>query len=204
MIVTKIEAVTKTRHKVYLDGRFAFALYKGELSKYHISENVDLPEESYLTIRKDVVLKRAKLRAMHLLSDMDRTENQLRTKLTQGLCPPDIVDEAVAYVKSFGYIDDAQYARRFVGSRKEKKSRKEIYAALCQKGIDKETVEAVMEECYEPGDSRLAIEQLMKKKKYHPDTATEDEKRKILAFLMRKGFKYEDVRQVIQVSEWNA
>ena len=38
MTVTKIEPLSKTRYKVYLDGQFAFTLYKGELSRYHIAE----------------------------------------------------------------------------------------------------------------------------------------------------------------------
>ena len=32
MVVTRVEAVTKTKYKVYVDGQFAFILYKGELS----------------------------------------------------------------------------------------------------------------------------------------------------------------------------
>ena len=38
MTVTKIEAVTKTRYKVYVDEQFAFVLYKGELSRYQVTE----------------------------------------------------------------------------------------------------------------------------------------------------------------------
>ena len=30
MTVTKIEPVTKSKYKIYLDGQFAFVLYKGE------------------------------------------------------------------------------------------------------------------------------------------------------------------------------
>ena len=42
MIVTKTEAVTKTRYKVYIDGQFAFVLYKGELSRYQIREGKEI------------------------------------------------------------------------------------------------------------------------------------------------------------------
>ena len=42
MTVTKIEPVTKTRYKVYVDGQFAFVLYKGELSRYHIAVDSEL------------------------------------------------------------------------------------------------------------------------------------------------------------------
>ena len=73
MMVTKIEQLTKTKFKVYLDGKFAFVLYKGELSRFGIREGVEIPEETVGKIRVEVILKRAKLRAMHLLADMDRT-----------------------------------------------------------------------------------------------------------------------------------
>ena len=46
MIVTKTEACTKTKYKVYLDGAFAFVLYKGEMSRFGITEGKDIPEEN--------------------------------------------------------------------------------------------------------------------------------------------------------------
>ena len=91
MTVSRIEPVSKTRYKVFIDGQFAFALYKGELSRYHIVDGSEIDENVYQILYKDNV-KRAKLRAMHLLSDMGRTESQLRTKLLQGGYPQKIVD----------------------------------------------------------------------------------------------------------------
>ena len=121
MVVTRVEAVTKTKYKVYVDGQFAFILYKGELSRFHIAEDQELSQESYEKIRTEVILKRAKLRAMHLLNDMWRTEAQLREKLTRNEYSADIVEAAISYVKSFGYINDYEYARSFIESRKERK-----------------------------------------------------------------------------------
>lgn len=204
MTVTKIEPVTKTRYKVYVDGQFAFVLYKGELSRYHIAEDSELEEETYQSIRKEIILKRAKLRAMHLLNDMGRTESQLRTKLLQNDYPSDIVEEAIAYVKSFGYINDAEYARNFIENRKEKKSKKEICAALCQKGLQKDLIETALEESYANDDSIAAIEAIVRKKKFDSKSTDYREMQKMMGYLVRKGFRYDDIRQVIQVSEWNA
>ena len=200
MTVTKIEPVTKTRYKVYVDGQFAFVLYKGELSRYHIAEDSELEEKTYQSIRKEIILKRAKLRAMHLLNDMGRTESQLRTKLLRNDYPSDIVEEAIAYVKSFGYINDAEYTRSFIENRKEKKSKKEIYAALCQKGLPKDLIETALEECYADDDSIAAIEAIVRKKKFDPKSTDYKEMQKMMGYLVRKGFRYDDIRQVIQVS----
>lgn len=204
MIVTKIETVTKTKFKIYIDEKFAFVLYKGELSRYHITVGQEIEKEIYDKIRNEVVLKRAKLRALHLLNDMGRTEAQLRQKLRQNNYPEDIIEEAMAYVESFGYVNDNDYARNYIDSRKDKKSKKELFAKLLQKGIEREVIEIALEECYEEKDAKGAIEEILQKKRYCPESADKKETQKILGYLTRKGFKYEDIRQVIQVSEWNA
>lgn len=204
MYVTKIEPVTKAKYKVFLEEQFAFVLYKGELSRYQIQEGSELSQETVNEIKKEILEKRAKLRAMHLLEHMDRTEAQLRTKLKQDMYPDDIVEIAMQYVQSFGYINDRGYAKRFVESRQNSKSKLEIKMSLLQKGIAKEIVYEVLEEYFEGQDESAAIQKLLEKKRFSPEIATEEEKRKVYGYLLRKGFSYEDVRQVIQVSSWNA
>lgn len=200
MIVTGVEALTKTKYKVYLEGQFAFVLYKGELSRFGIREGADITEETEEKIRVEVILKRAKLRAMHLLEDMDRTEAALREKLTQGLYPQEAVDKAIDYVKSFGYLNDARYAENFVRSRQGSKSRREIWALLMQKGVAPELAEAAFEECYsgKEDEEQEAIRRILKKRKYDPEASDEAKMQKIYGYLARKGFRYDTVRQVIQ------
>ena len=203
MRITRIEPVTKTKYRVSVDEQFAFVVYKGELSRFHLKEECELTEDTYAKI-KEVLLKRAKLRAMHLLNDMARTESQLRDKLKLGGYPSEITEAAITYVKSFGYINDDAYIRNFIDSRKDKKSRREIYAILRQKGVDMNRAEEIMEEMYEEHSDQEAIRELLRKK--HWDFACTDlkEKQKIYGYLVRKGFRYEDIRQVIQVCDWNA
>nr|WP_294491491.1 regulatory protein RecX [uncultured Mediterraneibacter sp.] len=204
MIVTKIEPCAKTKYKVFLEGEFAFVLYKGELSRFHIREGEDLSESLVRQIHDEVLLKRAKLRAMHLLEDMDRTEEALREKLRQGMYPPDIVDRAVEYVRSFGYLNDERYAENFVRSRQGTKSRKEILAALLKKGVPRELIDCAIEACYKERGEEDAIRKILKKKRFDPGDADENETRRIYAYMARKGFRYDDVRQVIQNYEVDA
>ena len=42
MIVTKVEPLSKTKYKIYLNHQFAFVLYKGELRSYKISDGREL------------------------------------------------------------------------------------------------------------------------------------------------------------------
>ena len=204
MLVTKVESVTKTKYRVELDQKFAFVLYKGELEKFGIRELEELPEEQYEKIRTEVILKRAKLRAMHLLTDMARTESGLREKLKQGMYPEDLIDAAIDEVKSFGYLDDDRYAEQFIESRKGSKSKQEIRALLLQKGIRKEKIDRALEKCWQEEDSVEAIRALIRKKRVDLSQASEQEIQRLYAFFGRKGFRFEDVRQVIQNYNENA
>ena len=202
MIVTNVESLTKTKFIVEVDGKFAFVLYKGELKRFGVTQGVELSEKIYQQIRTEIVLKRAKLRAMHLLTDTARSEKGLREKLRQGHYPEDIIEQAMDYVRSFGYLDDRKYAESFVLSRKESKSRKEIYAALLQKGVSAEQIQEVLDEVYAEEGEREAIRKLILKKHVDVLQANEEALHKLYGYLARKGFRYEEIRKAIE--EMNA
>ncbi len=87
MVVTKVEMLTKIKYKVYLDEEFAFVLYKGELSHYRIVEGTLLEEDTVQEILQKVICKRAKLRAMHLLEDMQPQRIRTAGEAASGIVP---------------------------------------------------------------------------------------------------------------------
>ncbi|MBQ8185003.1 MAG: regulatory protein RecX [Lachnospiraceae bacterium] len=140
--------------------------------------------------------KKAKHRALYLLERMDRTESELRQKLAQNY-EPDVVEEALDYVKQYHYIDDLRYARNYIASKSQVKSKRQIeQELLLKKGVSKEIVEAAFAET-EIQDERLLIRRWMEKKRIDPDTAPREELQKFYLFLMRRGFRSEDVRNVL-------
>lgn len=202
MRVTKIKEINKSRMQIELDGEFAFVLYKGELATYGIQEERDLSEESYQEIMTRVLPKRAKLRAMNLLKSRSYTTSQLREKLQAGKYPGSVIEEAVRYVASFGYVDDARYAADYIEYNKEQKSKTRIFTDLYKKGIEK----TVMEEAWERiiGDNRPELEKeqicrWIQKKHFSPETASPEEKQKMMAFLYRKGFSIETIRSTLSL-----
>ncbi len=144
-------------------------------------------------------LKQAKCKALSLLNYMDRTEAQLRQKLKEKDFSEEIINEAVDYVKSFGYINDASYAERYVLNKQKSKSKREIQAALFQKGVSKEHIDLALEKCYEKEDEMAAIQRLCEKKHFSVENSTDVEKKKMYDYLMRKGFSREDVHRALSV-----
>ena len=147
----------------------------------------------------DDMIKQAKQKALSLLNYMDRTESQLRQKLKEKSFDEQAIDVAVEYVKSFGYVNDVNYAERYILNRHTSKSKREMYAALCQKGICREDIERAMDSCYEAEDEFAAICRLCEKKHFVAEEATDVEKKRMYHYLLRKGFHGEDVRKVLNV-----
>ena len=105
--VTEYESLGKGKLRVRFDNEAELILYRGEAKQWKLREEAEISEEDYQKLLTEVVGKRAKKRAMHLLECMDRTEKQLRDKLEDGKYPQVCIDEAIAYVRKYHYIDDS-------------------------------------------------------------------------------------------------
>ena len=200
MIITGIEDLTKSRSRISIDGEFAFVLYKGELRRFHLQVGEVLSEKDYETITKEILPKRAKLRAMNLLLKKDYTTAKLREKLREGGYPEEIVQEALDYVASYHYTDDLRFALDFIQCHQENRSRLRMEQDLRTKGIPEDVVEQAFAEWEAAGgiqDEDQMIRELFRKRGFDPQNATVSEQNREYAFLMRKGFSADCIRKAI-------
>lgn len=197
MIIQEIIPVTKQKVRIVTDEQLAFVLYKGELSHYRLEEGMELPESVFREIQKEILCKRAKLRAMHLLNRMDYTEAELEKKLNQGEYTQEAVEQAMAYVKAFRYVDDSRYIEHYVSTYDQKKSRRQIEYDLMQKGIAKERIHAFYEtqSSDETVDEKDLIFAQLEKRCRNPESVDEKEVRKYYNYFARKGFNGSDIRK---------
>lgn len=137
---------------------------------------------------------------MKLLERMDRTEKNLRKKLKEKEFSEEEIDDAVAYVKSYHYLDDERYAKTYVRYHETAKSVTRLRQDLCQKGVDRETIDRVLERDYQ-GDEEAQIRLLLAKKNYDPGMEPR-EKQRIYGFLLRRGFPSSKILRVMKLSEF--
>ncbi len=200
MIVTQITGITKGRYRIYIEEKPAFVLYRGEVRRLDIREGEAVSEDVLREIHEEILPARAKRRAMNLLQSRDYTESGLREKLRGGDYPENCIEEALAYVKSYGYVDDLRYAKDFIAYNLDRKSRTRIEQDLMRKGITKDIVRAVFEELEGEGtrqDEEAMIRSLLEKKKYDPKTAARQDKQRMYAFLYRRGFHTEAINRAL-------
>ena len=149
---------------------------------------------------KNDIRIRAKKRALHLLERMDRTEHQLREKLRELDYPEEVVEEAIEYVKSFHYLDDERYAETFTRYKKEGLSRQQIKQKLMQKGVSRDIIENALEEEYDVDES-VHIRKILEKKRFSYETADEGEFRRVYSYLLRRGFRSNDILKEMKCTE---
>lgn len=203
MIVTHIEEISKSKVKVTFDQDRILTIYKGELKIFHIKEHETIEQEE-LDQLIQVLKKRAKLRCMNLLKSRDYTVYQLKSKLRDNGYPDEIVDCAIEYVASYGYVDDARYAHAYIESASKTKSHRQIENDLVRKGVDKQIILSafaqLMQEQDEDTEEEL-IRQYLVKKHYDRSSASYEERRKMIAFLYRKGFLLDKIYKIVGENE---
>ncbi|MFA7718052.1 MAG: regulatory protein RecX [Candidatus Absconditabacterales bacterium] len=135
--------------------------------------------------------------AISYLYRFPKTEQDLRIKLYQKGYPSSDVDMTMQNLKKKGYIDDKIYAESYVRSDVVKKGKPAflLKKKLEQKGIDRSILDEVFK-AYE-GDMQEGIEGRIKKeiegyKKRGVDGFD------IIQKLMRKGYKLDDIKRVIE------
>lgn len=199
MTVTDIVYGDNKKYLIYLNDAPAFELYKSEIKSCLIEKGQDLSYEQQQYILEQVIGKRATKRAMHILEKHDKTEQQLREKLSQGNYPKACIDMAIEYVKSYGYINDYSYAERYIAYRGGSKSCTMLKKELIAKGIASDIINDVLEQ--EEVDEVANVVKLLRKKFTSVEKVTKEKKDKLTASLMRKGFSYRTIEQAFRKLE---
>lgn len=184
--VNNYEALGKGRYRVAFDNGVSCILYRSEAAQLSIEVQCSLTDENYDYLINEIVGKRAKKRAMHILEQMDRTEHQLREKLARGEYPQECIDSAVEYVKKYRYLDDERFASSYVRYHQEKLSRQQLSVKLSQKGVSKDIIAEALEMEYEADDGEK-IRNLLSKRHFDPDNTDRQENNKIYQYILRRG-----------------
>ncbi|MDF2511505.1 MAG: hypothetical protein K0S04_1371 [Herbinix sp.] len=201
MIITRIEVLNKTKVNIYLDGEYSFFLAQKEVDQLNITEGDEIPSSFYDSLLEKIVLPKAKLKALSILKFMNRTESELRSKLSDAGFTQSIVDKAIQYVDSYGYLNDERLAETYIRTRKNDKSKLAIKMELKQKGVDSKIIDLVFSEEYdtegEEDPEVVAIKKAVAKKTKSPEEMDYEAKQKLIASLYRKGFDISKIKQVI-------
>ncbi|GGA39127.1 regulatory protein RecX [Paenibacillus physcomitrellae] len=128
-----------------------------------------------------------------------RTRYELTVRLTEKGWAEGVAEQTADRLEQEGYLDDAAYAVEWAQQRLESKGKGKMWIRqeLRQKGISKPYIEAALEQVDEETEFESA-RTIAEKRWQRTNGEPAERKRKVGAFLMRRGFKGSVVSKVIR------
>lgn len=137
----------------------------------------------------------AKNYALRLIKIRLRSEKEIRDKFKTKEYSPQVIEEAVDFLKKINLLDDRLFAKLWVESRiKRPLGLARLKYELKLKGIDKAIIEEAINRVKENYDERAVIGDVVRNKiKRMKGLPAEKIKTRLYGFLLRKGYPRESV-----------
>lgn len=196
MKITEIKPGRKYLSSLYIDGEFAVKLDTRTVLEEGIKPGDELDDEQLKEYIELSNLRRAKEKALWLISHRDHSKKELIEKVSR-TADKDSACAAAERMEELGLVNDEKFARRYADELINIKhlSKSSVKYKLMQKGIDKDLIEEILDE--KEIDSREHIRAVIEKK-YSHSLSDEKGKRRCVAALQRMGYGYSDINSVLR------
>ena len=138
--------------------------------------------------------------ALHFLSYRMRTEKEVRDKLRQKGIQGACVQKIVQRLKRMGLLNDREFAREFARSKVRRGflGERAMRQELRKKGVAQNLLEKVITEVYAENDPvSLARALVNKRKGRYMDLEEKQYRKKMQDLLLRKGYDWEVIGEVL-------
>jgi regulatory protein len=200
MKITAIKQQQKRPHRysIYVDNEYICSFSEGELLKLGLHTGQELTIEEVRTLKQDSIRDKAYMRAIDLISRRLRSRWELQDYLRRKEYPPELIELILNMLSKKGYVDDLEFARRWVENRRLLKptSKRRLIQELRQKRIADDIIQSVFESD-ETNERDVLRELIMRKKR---QSKYQDEL-KLKQYLARQGFGYDDIQAVLRETE---
>jgi regulatory protein len=200
----------KARVNVFVDGKYRFSLDINQVAELGVKTNTEYTEDELLELENESQFGKLYTRSLEYAFIRPRSQREMRdyfyrktrdTRTQTGLIKKGVSKELTERVfdrlLAKGYIDDEKVARYWVENRNLRKgiSKRKLQAELAAKGIDRSIVDTILGDSERQDGDELQKIIAKKAKRY-------DDEQKLIAYLARQGFSYDDIKQALaEVSE---
>lgn len=187
------------RYLIYLSDEETLALKESVFVRHNLYKGKDVDEEDVAAISFDSARQEGIDLALKKLTNR-KTEQEIRELLIDAKLSEQVIDEVVAYLSEYGFLDDEAYALLFSRDKRNINGYGpvKIAYALRRKGIDGKYIARALEEY--TTDSEKELIQSIVEKKYLRGGELNKSWEKIVRFLLSRGFHYDAVKDVL--SQW--
>lgn len=197
MKITDIKQQIKRagRYSIYLEGKYIFSLSESELLQSGIRIGKDYTEAELEKLQKTAVIDKAYMRALDYLARRARSQWELRDYLRRKDYDSPTVDLILNKLSEYNYVDDEKFAQAWVDNRRLLKptSLRRLQLELQQKHVSRDIIDKVVRGS-DGNEEVTALRNMVLKKRAH---SRYQDGQKLIAYLMRQGFRYDDIKSVL-------
>jgi regulatory protein len=134
---------------------------------------------------------------LNFLSYRNRSEQEIRLNLSKHKIPEEIIIEVLDKLRQSSLVDDRAFTRNWIENRAQFKPRgkRALSTELRQKGI---SIEIIDDELSDLDEEELALQCARGKASRYKDLDHKNFQKKMYAYLNRRGFPYQVIRDTIQ------
>jgi regulatory protein len=188
--------------QIHVDGELVLTVADEVAFRHGCRVGEDIDTVWLEAIRSSDLAWRAKESALRCLASGRRTRSQLRQRLLRKEFPARVVDECLDQLERSKLIDDGEFARSFVRDRMRFRPRGKaaILAELKAKGIPRDEAAAAIAEGFSQGstDELDLARRAAAKFRHRPREEALPARRRLYAFLARKGFAPDTISLVLE------
>lgn len=188
----------KARFSIFIDGKFSFSLGESSLLKKHLRIDQELSDDELEELKDTAVWDKAYNRVLVLLARRPRSEWEVQEYLKRKGYDRDLINDLTYRLYKVNLLDDLAFARAWVENRRLLKatSKRRLMLELKQKHVKEDVIKEVLAE--DETDERQVLRELVARKRKQ---SRYQDNQKLMAYLMRQGFNYEDVKAVVTEAE---
>ncbi len=197
--ITKVERQKKSDHRYTIHfGAYNLTVHEDVMIKYRMISGNSFMKEDLEEIVVADERQRAYVEGLRYLERKPRTAQEMARRLREKEIGETIITEVLQRLQQERFIDDPLYAKQWAEQRitNQRKGKLWIRQELREKGIDKSLIAEALENISPEEELESAL-QTGRKKWNMIRGDMNDKRRKTGAFLMRRGFPGEVVRQVL-------
>lgn len=188
---------TQGRFNIFVDTKYSFSLDEQQLLDLKVKRGQEISEQELENLKKESDFGKKYARSLELIMRRIRSEKEIRDYAWRKKWEAEETARVIEKLLSKGYVNDEKFATAWVRSRAALKhiSKRKLILELRQKGIASEIIEQTFEQSEDYSEQQALAELVDKKRARYPD------RNKFTAYLMRQGFRYDDVKQALTETE---
>ncbi len=191
----KQQVKQKSRYSIFVDDEYAFSLGSDALLDAQLSIGREIDESELAAFKKLSSDDKAYGLTLAYIARRMRSEGELRDYFRRKEYDEGLVNQLLERLKKSKWIDDVDFAERWVENRRQLKqsSTKKIRLELRQKHVASDIIDNVLG--HQEEDEHKALKLLIEKKRRQ---SRYQDNEKLMAYLARQGFAYGDIKTALQ------